>query len=354
MKLLIVTQTIDSEDPVLGFFHRWVEEFSKHTERIEVICLKEGKRDGLPQNVRVHSLGKEKGPPRFARRLRYAIRFKWLAWRLRHDYDAVFVHMNQEYVLIAGPLWKMLGKPVYMWRNHYAGSWLTDLAAAFCTKVFCTSKHSHTAKYKKTILMPVGVDTERFSPDERVERKPRSILFLGRISPSKRPEMLIDALATLAREGQIFTASIVGSPLPQDEAYYESLKEKARSLSLASSISFLPGVPNYATPNLYRAHEIFVNTSPSGMLDKTIFEAAACGCRVLASSDDFAELAGKDAYFDSNERLVAHLLEALEKPFSPKLDGLVKVHSLKMLAECLIRALCTTKSRLCSCDVTQG
>jgi hypothetical protein len=42
MRLLIVTQAIDAEDPVLGFFVRWVEELAKKAEMVEVICLKEG------------------------------------------------------------------------------------------------------------------------------------------------------------------------------------------------------------------------------------------------------------------------------------------------------------------------
>ena len=351
MKLLIVTQAVDTEDPALGFFVRWIEEFAKHAGRVEVICLKEGKHEALPANVRVHSLGKEKNPPRFARRLVYALRFKFLAWRLRHDYDSVFVHMNQEYILIAGPLWKMLGKRVYLWRNHYAGSWLTDAAAAFCTNVFCTSKHSYTAKYKKTVLMPVGVDTERFFPDARIARLPHSILFLGRMSPSKRPEMLIDALASLARSGIDFTATFVGSPLPQDKAYYESLKEKVRSLShhkgtshflsrsapnemksLSDRVSFHPGVPNGQTPDLYRAHEIFVNASPSGMFDKTIFEAAASGCRVLASSEDFAALAGPGAHFTDAPGLALRLTEALAAP-AQALAPFVAENSLVALSE---------------------
>jgi len=58
MKLLIVTQTIDSNDPVLGFFVRWVEEFSKQCEEVTVICLQKGEYE-LPKNVRVFSLGKE-------------------------------------------------------------------------------------------------------------------------------------------------------------------------------------------------------------------------------------------------------------------------------------------------------
>jgi glycosyltransferase involved in cell wall biosynthesis len=331
MKLLIVTQAIDRDDPVLGFFCRWVEEFAKHFERIEVIALKVGKYE-LPDNVRVHSLGKEHGRPLFGA-LTYIARFKLLAWRLRHDYDAAFVHMNQEYVLVYGLVWKLLGKPVYMWRNHYAGSFLTNVAGAFCTKVFCTSKHSYTARFKKTELMPVGVDTERFKLNASVVQVPRSILFLARIAPSKRVEMLIDALAQLAKDGVDFTADIVGSPLPEHEEYYASLKE--RTAPLAPRVRFLPGVPNAETVRLYQSHEIFVNTSPSGMFDKTLFEAAACGCRVLASSKDFAELAGPDTYFDSSEQLAERLKAALEKGTERPLDTLVRQHSLDALATTL-------------------
>ncbi len=312
MKLLIVTQTVDTEDPVLGFFVRWIEELAKRAERVEVICLAEGKYDP-PDNVRVHSLGKERGRPLFGA-LAYAVRFKWLAWRLRRGYDAVFVHMNQEYVLIAGPLWRFLGKRVYLWRNHYAGSWKTDLAVAFCTKVFCTSKHSYTARFKKTILMPVGVDTERFHPGPHAKRKRGSILFLARMAPSKRPDILLDALAMLARDNVHFTAAFVGSPLPQDASYYAGLRARASTLGFGDSVSFLPAVPNGETPALYRAHEIFVNCSPSGMFDKTLFEAAACGCRVLTASADFAALAGEDFRFDSAAELAARLAENLAEP----------------------------------------
>lgn len=341
MKLLIVTQTVDTEDPVLGFFVRWVEEFAraphslgevgKHVEHIDVICLKLGRSD-LPENVQVLSLGKENGA---ASRAVYAWRFLALVWKLRGEYDAVFVHMNQEYILIAGWLWKLLQKRMYLWRNHFAGSLQTDIAAAFCTKVFCTSKHSYTAKYKKTVLMPVGIDTKRFKPDEHIQRKSHSILFLSRMSPSKRPEMLIDALAELAQKNVDFTASLVGSPLPRDEAYYEGLKEKVRSLGLADQISFHPGIPNDQTPNLYRSHEIFINTSPSGMLDKTMFEAAACGCIVLSSSADFAELAGHDSYFESSTELAERLTSALAHPSASQSASLVEANSLVALGYAL-------------------
>ena len=284
MKLLFITQVVDKNDAVLGAYHGWLGALAPHFETITVICLREGEHT-LPPNVHVYSLGKEKG---VASRWRYSGRFLKLVWQKRNEYDAVFVHMNQEYLLLAGWLWKLWGKKIYLWRNHYSGSLLTDIAAALCTNVFCTSKFSYTARYKKTMLMPVGIDTTRFEPLSGVAHTPRSILFLARMSPSKRPEILIEALGMLRKRGIDYVADFYGSPLPKDKVYYEGLKERVRVLGIDGQVMFHPGVSNNETPNLYRAHEIFVNTSPSGMLDKTIFEAAACGCLVLSSSRDLA------------------------------------------------------------------
>lgn len=303
-KLLFVTQVLDKNDGVLGAYHGWVSELAKHVEHITVICLYDGEH-ALPANVSVFSLGKEWG--RAPAHL-YALRFLFLVWKLRHTYDAVFVHMNQEYILLAGATWKLLGKRVYLWRNHYAGSFLTDIAALFCTKVFCTSKYSYTAKYTKTVFMPVGVDTSRFAESTSVVRIPRSILFFARIAPSKRPDMFIEALALLRGRGEQFRASIYGSPAPADQAYYESLQTRVRDLGLAECVQFHPGVPNREAPAIYQAHEISVNCSPSGMFDKTLFEAAVSGCFVIASSNDWKALMGDSFWFDSTAEGLASVL----------------------------------------------
>ena len=306
MRLLFVTQAIDLDEPVLSTYHDWVAMLAGQVEQVEAVCLKEG-RHILPANVRVHSLGKEAGRKS---PFLYALRFFHLSWKLRGEYDAVFVHMNQEYILISGLLWKLLGKRVYLWRNHYAGSWLTDIAAMFCTKVFCTSKHSYTARLKKTVLMPVGVDTDRFVPAV-AKPAPRSILFFARMAPSKRPDLLIDALGLLAHRGVTFTASFVGSPLSKDEAYYAGLKEQVRSLGLSDRVMFHPGVSNEEAPRIFHEYELFVNCSPSGMFDKMLFEAAASGCLVLAQSADFASLMGPVAAFDGSTEDLANKLETL-------------------------------------------
>ena len=341
MKLLIVTQVVDTDDPVLGFFHKWIERLSAQYESVEVICLRKGKYT-LPANVRVHSLGKELGRKS---KITYVATFLSLAWKLRGTYDAVFVHMNQEYVLLSGWLWALCKKPVYLWRNHYKGSLLTDMASVWCKKVFCTSKHSYTARYKKTVLMPVGVDTDLFYEDENVKKVPRSILFLWLMSPSKRPEPRIDALGELEKKGAQFAATFVGSPKQGDEMYYKSLKEKTEA---SSTIHFVEGMSHTEVPDVFRKHEIFVNTSPSGMLDKTIFEAAACGAVPLAVSADWRERVGDDFWYETTP---ANLAQALERVFASlakgtfskkELQAAVQENSLSQLCNRLNREMSLT------------
>lgn len=307
MRLLVITQVVDRNDSFLGFFHRWLEEFAAHYEHIHVICLKEGSHT-LPQNVTVHSLGKEGGESR----IKYVRNLVRYVWGLRREYDAVLVHMNQEYVLLAGWLWKLMGKRIYLWRNHYSGTWLTDIAAAFAMKVFCTSKYSYTRKFAKTVVMPVGIDTRAFMPQGT--RVPHSILSLGRIAPSKNIEVILEALKTLKDQGAEFTASIYGDSLPQDVGYHDTLRTYVANEGLEKNVRFFAGVPNAEAPAVFSAHQIFVNASASGMFDKAIFEAAACGALAVASSKDYAK--GADPRLIFREKDAQDLARRLAELFS--------------------------------------
>lgn len=338
MNILVVTQTLDLKDPVLGFFHAWVLELAERFEHVEVICLKEGVH-ALPSNVHVHSLGKEKKKQMSAM---YAFRFLLLSWKLRGRYHKVFVHMNQEYLLIAGVLWKTLGKHVYLWRNHYAGSWLTDTAVFLCSKVFYTSKRSYTAKYPKAVQMPVGVDTAVF---RRTETPPKShsVLYFGRVALSKKPEVLIDALARLHEQSISFTASFFGAPLPADEHYYQEIKARARSADLRDMVTFFGGVSHTDAPAIFSAHEVYVNTSPQGMFDKTIIEACASGCLVVTCNDDMAlALPEKCIFKEGDAESLAGTLQELFLLTEQEREALIQTsvrfsekHSLKNLAQTL-------------------
>ncbi len=337
MKLLITTQVVDRTDPFLGFFHGWIAELAGRYESIEVICLYEGKHE-LPENVHVYSLGKEHGA---RSKIGYAVRFLTLVWKLRSSHDSVFVHMNQEYVLLAGWLWKILRKRVFLWRNHYAGGFLTDVAAMFTEKVFCTSRYSYTAKYKKTIIMPVGVDADLFTPSASTYRTPRSILFFSRFAPAKKPHLLLEALGALSKEGIQFEASFYGTALPRDAEYRDGVIARSRELGLGERVKFYLGVPHTQAPETFGTHEIFVNLASSGTYDKTMFEAAASGCVVVAASRDFAAIVGERYLVAETTNAVADKLREF-LALSPKerialasnlRETILKGHSLTALGE---------------------
>ena len=292
MKLLILTQKVDKEDPILGFFHGWIIELSKRFEDISVICLEKGKFD-LPKNVKVFSLGKEFG----GSKIKYVKNFFSLILGLREEYNSVFVHMNQEYVLLGGFFWRIMHKKIFLWRNHPNGNFLTRIAILLSNKVFYTSKFAFVAKYKKTEIMPVGIDTSIFNTELRIknyELCKRKILFLGRMSPIKKPDLLIEALDILNKRETNFLCDFYGDPLLKDRPYYNSLKKRVGKLKLEERVNFYPAVPNYKTPEIYREHEIFVNLTPSGSFDKTILEAAACGCLpVVANHSLSGEVDGR-------------------------------------------------------------
>jgi glycosyltransferase involved in cell wall biosynthesis len=283
MKLLIITQKIDKNDSILGFFHGWVEEFAKHFEKITVICLEKGEYQ-LPSNVSVYSLGKEEKRSR----LQYTVNFYRLIWRLRNQYDSVFVHMNQEYVLLGGIFWKLLRKKTFLWRNHVKGNILTLVAVFFSNTVFATSPQSFVAHCKKTLLMPVGI----IVPKAELVRNPlsRSVLFLGRLSTIKNTHLFIEALTILQQKRVRVVATINGSVgSPRDYEYVKKLEKSAASLVKANVLKFSEGLPLEESMKLFSSHVLYVNLTESGSLDKSIFGAMASGTPVLVGNSYFKD-----------------------------------------------------------------
>ena len=287
MKLLIVTQIVDTEDPVLGFFSRWIEEFAKRTVRLEVICLKEGKHH-FPKNVSIHSLGKER-PPRFARRAIYAARFLKLAWRLRGNYDAVFVHMNPEYLVLAGWLWRLFGKPTALWYTHKRADIKLRIALLWANKVLTASKESFRMQSSKLQVMGHGVEFPVVT--HQADQAQLRILTIGRVSRTKRINEMIAALDVLHEQGIVFSFTVVGAPVTtEDKAYEQSLQEARAQKPYKDAIRFIGPVPHRDLAIYWSRADVFVNLSATGSLDKAALEAVGAGIPLVTSNIALREL----------------------------------------------------------------
>ncbi len=336
MKLLIFTQKVDKNDPTLGFFHTWIKELSKKSDSIAVVCLGKGQYD-LPKNVTVYSLGKESG----LSRLGYLKNLFHYLYLIRGSYDKVFVHMNEEYVLLCGLYWKIKNIPVYFWRNHPRGSLVTRVSVLLSKKVFCTSKDSFTARFRKTVIMPAGIDTTIFKPIEGVVRKKYSVCMVGRVSPIKNIDLALPAIRILVSWGFQVSLSIIG-PIPKNDLkYLDSLRAYVKNYNLSNSISFLEAVSPLELAKVYSSYEVTLNLTDTGSFDKTIVEAAACGSIPLVSNKSFSLLLPEVCIIEKSQEAVSEgikrLLSAHEQiEIQKNLETFVKAQSLTGLIDKLI------------------
>lgn len=286
MKLLIVTQKVDKNDPILGFFHRWIIEFAKHCESVTVICLEKGiyelssyddssvrSAHGLPANVRVLSLGKEQHVSRAA----YIWRFYSYIWKERKNYETVFVHMNPIYVVLGGWVWKILGKKMALWYTHKNVDWKLRIAEKIADKIFSASKESFRLKSKKVFVTGHGIDLDFFCPSNELKTD-KVLLSVGRLMPTKRHDLAIMAAA----QARLPLRIIGDGP---ERKNLETLSRK-----LGSNVDFLGSLTQSQTRDEYRKASFLIHTSETGSLDKVVLEALACGLGVISTSTALSDL----------------------------------------------------------------
>lgn len=297
MKLLIVTQKVDMNDDNLGFFHGWIEKLASLAD-IEVIANHVGNHE-LPENVKVFSLGKEKGSWKVTKILKY----QWLLLKLMPKSNGVFFHMCPEYVIGAGFWPKVFRKKSLLWYAHKSVNWKLKLAEKMVNKIFTPSKESFRLPSEKVEITGHGIDLEKFKP---VEIKRDSLKFkiisVGRIAPAKNIHLLIEVAESLENKGfNDFEIKIAGAPiLKSDENYFEKLKEKIQEKKLEGIIEFVGPISNKDIAEFYKGGDLFINLSDTGSVDKAGLEAMACGLQVLTSNEAFKDIVPEENFTSKN------------------------------------------------------
>ncbi len=342
MKLLIFTQIVDKNDPVLGFFHEWIREFAAQTEEVLVVCLWRGKYD-LPANVKVLSLGKEDG----GNKIKYLVRFYQYIWFERENYDNVFVHMNQIYVLLGAWFWRLSGKKILLWYAHGSTPLGLKLAEKFVNKIVTSTKEGCRLKSKKITIVGQGIEISKFRIKKKTNKNKKfHIVSVGRISPIKNLAVLIKAIYFLIDKKKIkkenLRISIIGAPITgDDKEYFASLRRLVKKFNVEDIVEFYGPLPFAKIPEQYEKADLFVHTGNTGSLDKTVLEAMAAGLVVVSANDAVKEML-KDypqlCYQENDYLILAEKIigfynqQDINKNLGDKLRKIVEQdHSLKRL-----------------------
>lgn len=288
--LLLFNLRTDADDDVLGFTTAWINALAARFDTVQVITMSAG-RLAVADNVTVHSLGREKGYSEFRR----ALIFYRLLWRtLRHGrIDACFAHMNPLFVVMGWPLLAAWRVPVVLWYAHGTVSWAARACIPLVRRIVTASPSSFPIPTAKRRVIGHGIDTDIFQPLERpvADSRPFTVLAVGRLSPVKRLDLTLRAVAQARRQVPSLRIIIAGGPASErDHAEIARLKGLVDELGLDGAVDFIGSVPFDQVRATYARADVYVNTSETGSLDKTVLEAMAMGVPALTSNPAFADI----------------------------------------------------------------
>jgi glycosyltransferase involved in cell wall biosynthesis len=142
---------------------------------------------------------------------------------------------------------------------------------------------------EKIVLRRNGVDGPAnlplygtFRDSVQIPRDVKLILFLGRLSLKKSPELLLEAFAQLTSPGE----SGLNSPHlafvgPDESGMLEKLKQMAAKFSLTDRVHFIGPLSGLAKWQAYRDADVFVLPSQNENFGNTAAEAVAVGTPVI-------------------------------------------------------------------------
>lgn len=295
MNLLLFNLATDEAHVTLAFGLRWIKELAGHFDHIDVVTMYEGQHR-LPNNIKVWSVGRERGYPRFLR----IFRFYWIVLQIfrYRRIDVVFTHMIHVFVLLFWPVAKLTGVKNLLWYAHGAIPLGLRFSHLLVDKVVSSTPEGFRLPSRKVVFTGQGVDTFLYRRAGGRGQGKFRLITVGRISPSKHLGLLLDAIEAWQNRCDVdWELTIVGASTSPTEQFYEKqLVDRITKMSDRDRIHLRGRLDPENIAQLLSDADVFINVSSTGSLDKAIVEAMASGCVVLSSNAAFCQIARESGH----------------------------------------------------------
>jgi len=153
----------------------------------------------------------------------------------------------------------------------------------------------YAADPAKVRVVAPGVDLDVFTPGDRAAARAEVglppdavvLLFVGRIQPLKRPDLLLRVGAEIVRRhpdrADRLVLAVLGGPSGSGLARPKELEHLAAELGVTAQTRFVPPVDRPLLAQWYRAADLLLVPSHSESFGLVAVEAEACGTPVVAA-----------------------------------------------------------------------
>jgi len=150
--------------------------------------------------------------------------------------------------------------------------------------------NKHDVRPGKIRVIPHGVDTAKFSPTTtsqfRDEMRARFnldgpvILFVGRLTPVKRIDLLIRAVGILVRDIPSVKLALIGPPSYRNIDYY---RDQARLLGVEKNLLYVGETSHLEMPKYMAMGDVCADVSEEYGIGFSTLEAMSCGLPVVCT-----------------------------------------------------------------------
>ncbi|HKT21835.1 MAG TPA: glycosyltransferase family 4 protein [Nitrososphaerales archaeon] len=162
-------------------------------------------------------------------------------------------------------------------RLEHATTLVPDLAIAVSETTAQGLRDCFHLPREKTKVISNGVDTEMFDGGASPERDRRGVVFVGRLNPHKRLDLLLGAVGELAPSYDGVRLRVVG-----DGPWAGNYKAMAASDLLKGKVSFLGALDDHDVAQELKRARVYVQSSIREGQSITVLEAMAAGTPQVA------------------------------------------------------------------------
>ncbi len=215
-------------------------------------------------------------------------------FKLRRRRAPLIWHARRNNEMIAGVLLRSLGWPLKLvftsaaQRHH---TWITRWLINRMDAIIATNDISASFLKRRAIVIPHGVDTDRYAPPaDRAAAFAQTGLpgryaigCFGRVRAQKGSDVFVD-----------FTAVLVGAVTTEHASFANDLKKRIEAAGLQSRIIITGELPIEEVQRWYQRLTIYAFTSRNEGFGLTLIEAMSAAAALVASRAGAAELVVED------------------------------------------------------------